>query len=195
MITSKGDRMLSTSQNKWPAAQEPNRIGVRKFAITLKKGLDSIPLNESVSKPLLEMIKWWDENIEPVKVIHGHSWREIRGQEGTGVLSNHASGTAIDINPDDHPLGAEGTIPPSKREPLIAKAKSLGLYWGGLYRGRKDEMHFEWIKPPTTVAKTNTHYIPPKDRPWHSNPFFYALAGTALITLIATPILIARSRS
>jgi hypothetical protein len=187
------------SQNRWPASPSPSKIGVRRFAINLQKGLDSIDLNTKVAKPLLEMIQWWDANISPVKVIHGHSWREVRGKEGTAEYSNHASGTAIDINPDDHPLGAEGTIPADKIPALLAKAQELGLRWGGSYRGRKDEMHFEWIKTPGStspaVALANTHYIPPKDRPWHSNPYFYALAGTTLLTLVGVPLLIARSRS
>ena len=202
------------SPNQWPAGAVPQDLGVKRFALNLVKGVNSIDLHPEVASPLVEMIKWWDANIEPVKVIHGYSWRAIAGKAGTGKLSNHASGTAIDINPDAHPiesaagtgLSAEGkkavgTIPASKLPGLLAKAKQLGLRWGGSYAGRKDEMHFEYIGAAPAVAVTNssfaltnTHYVPPRFNVWYKNPWFYALAGVTLTALIVTPIAIARSR-
>jgi hypothetical protein len=183
------------SQNKWPAASSPGAIGVRRFAIDLTKSVDSIDLHPAVAGPLMEMIKWWDQNIEPVKVIHGHNWREIAGKKGTGKLSNHASGTAIDINPDKHPLASEGTIPSKKRAALLAKAESLGLRWGGSYPGRKDEMHFEWIKSPQEspqVALTNSNYVPSSYSHWYTNPWFYAFALTTVATVVGTTVAISR---
>jgi len=189
------------SQNKWRASSSPDAIGVRRFAVNLKKGVDSIDLHPLIAAPLIEMIRWWDQNIEPVKVIHGHNWREVAGQAGTGKLSNHASGTAIDINPDQHPLAAEGTIPSKKRAALLAKAESLGLRWGGSYPGRKDEMHFEWSKSPIESpelaltnpnARKNSFYVPPSYIPWYQNPWFYSLAATVVLTTAVTTLAISR---
>ncbi len=198
------------SQNRWPASSKPNEIGVRRFAVNLAKGVDSIDLHHQVVTPLVEFIQWFDANIEKVDVIHGYSWREIAGKKGTGRLSNHASGTAIDINPDRHPIEsaagtgvseegrrAVGTFSKKQVAAILAKTKELGLRWGGTYPGRKDEMHFEWVaSPPSTqIAKVNTHYVPPRYNIWYQNPWFYALAGVAAATLIITPIAISRSRS
>jgi hypothetical protein len=194
------------SQNKWPASPDPTKIGVRRFAVTLKKGVDSIELHPEIAQPLIDMIKWWDQNIEPVSVIHGHNWREIAGKKGTGKLSNHSSGTAIDINPDLHPLGGEGTVPAHKRSALLQKAASLGLRWGGSYPGRKDEMHFEWIKSPSStrsstsygdvaqIARPNTLYVPPEHGPWYKNPWFYIFAAEVVVAVTVPLVTILGSR-
>lgn len=72
----------------------------------------------------------------------GYAERPIRG----GVeLSNHASGTAIDLNAPRHPLGAVNTFNPSQRAEIrkIIAETSGAIRWGGDYVGRKDDMHFE----------------------------------------------------
>jgi hypothetical protein len=68
-------------------------------------------------------------------------------------LSNHSSGTAIDLNATKHPLGKAGTFPLEKVAMIQALAKKYGLRWGGDYRGRKDEMHFEIALSQAKVAK------------------------------------------
>ena len=79
----------------------------------------------------------------PVRVIHGYYAREIRGYEGTGKWSNHAFGAAIDINPEQNPLSETliTDMPSNVRE--LAAAHTLR--WGGVYRSRKDAMHFEVV--------------------------------------------------
>lgn len=69
--------------------------------------------------------------------------RFVRGSDST--LSNHAFGTAFDINARWNRLGAvpalagrEGSV----RE-LVGIANEHGFYWGGHFRGRPDGMHFE----------------------------------------------------
>jgi peptidoglycan hydrolase-like protein with peptidoglycan-binding domain len=63
-------------------------------------------------------------------------------------LSNHAWGTAFDINADLNPLGniplglgARGCV----RE-LVRIANGHGFYWGGHFGSRPDGMHFEHSK-------------------------------------------------
>jgi hypothetical protein len=69
----------------------------------------------------------------------------VRGSKT--VLSNHAFGTAFDINVNWNRLG---TIPAlvgqkgSVRE-LVQIANNNGFYWGGHFT-RKDGMHFEIAK-------------------------------------------------
>lgn len=73
----------------------------------------------------------------------GFNARFIRGS--TSVLSNHAFGTAFDINYEWNQLGATpafigevGCV----RE-LVLLANKHGFYWGGHYNQRPDGMHFE----------------------------------------------------
>jgi D-alanyl-D-alanine carboxypeptidase-like protein/putative peptidoglycan binding protein len=72
--------------------------------------------------------------------------RFVRGS--TTELSNHAFGTAFDINAKWNPLGAvpalagrEGSV----RE-LVGIANEHGFFWGGHFKSRPDGMHFEVAK-------------------------------------------------
>jgi hypothetical protein len=69
--------------------------------------------------------------------------RYIRGSRTE--LSNHAFGTAFDINVRWNGLGAQPALvgrQGSVRE-LVPIANEHGFYWGGHFRGRPDGMHFE----------------------------------------------------
>lgn len=88
----------------------------------------------------------WHREVEPLEpgTCWGYAERPIRG--GT-QLSNHASGTAIDLNAPQHPLSTQPTANFSGSE-LAAVRRIIGstggvLRWGGDYAGRKDGMHIE----------------------------------------------------
>jgi peptidoglycan hydrolase-like protein with peptidoglycan-binding domain len=69
--------------------------------------------------------------------------RFIRGS--TTVLSNHAFGSAFDINADENPLGARPALVGQRgatRE-LVPLANKSGFFWGGHFGSRQDGMHFE----------------------------------------------------
>jgi hypothetical protein len=76
----------------------------------------------------------WDE--------WGYAFRPIRGSDTT--YSNHASGTAIDVDATQWPLGTTN-MPRLKKIKIRARLKLYrgAIRWGGNYAGRKDEMHFE----------------------------------------------------
>lgn len=152
--------VTQTSQNGWPASPSASAIGITTVAIPLRLGTKTVQVASKAAEPLVEIIKWWDQNIEPVETLGGYNYREIRGYEGTGTISNHGSGTAIDINAEKHPLGATGTVTTTQAAMITAKAATLGLRWGGDYRNRKDEMHFEVIFSPGTeiVRRTAMKY-------------------------------------
>jgi hypothetical protein len=145
---------MGTSVNKWPASPNPAEIGIREFTVNLTSGPKTLQLADAAGPALVAMIEWWDQNIEPVTQLGSYNYREIRGYEGTGKVSNHASGTAVDINWDKHPLGARGTIPAEKLDGLRARARELQLRWGGDYSGRADEHHIEVNVPPALFQLT-----------------------------------------
>ena len=61
------------------------------------------------------------------------------------MLSNHAFGTAFDINVPFNPLGARPALigkQGSVRE-LVPIANEHGFFWGGHFGKRPDGMHFE----------------------------------------------------
>ena len=76
----------------------------------------------------------------------GYAPRFKRGMPG--VLSNHAFGTAFDINVDCNALGATPALFGRRgcvRE-LVPVAHKWGFFWGGHFEQRPDGMHFEVAK-------------------------------------------------
>ena len=74
--------------------------------------------------------------------------RFMRGS--TTSLSNHAFGTAFDVNARHNGLGKEPAPPGTAGclYDLVALAHEHGLYWGGHFRPeRRDGMHFEIAVP------------------------------------------------
>jgi hypothetical protein len=83
---------------------------------------------------------------------------------GTGVLSQHALGRAIDINPVENPwrrpdrlLPAAGQAFADRRAirpgmivrpgPVVASLDELGWEWGGDWRHAFDDHHIVWSRP------------------------------------------------
>lgn len=131
---------MPISQNQWPAAENRAAIGVKTFQVPGRPDV-LLPLRADVAPLLLEMARWWNTwETLMVPGCWGYAYRSIRGQS-TG-LSNHASGTAIDLNAPRHPLGSVGTLGVHK-DAVVVKARSLGLRSGAEFAGRKDEMHIE----------------------------------------------------
>lgn len=86
---------------------------------------------------LLQLVLSWAGSFNP---------RFIRGSRET--LSNHAYGTAFDINAAWNPLGARPALVGKRgsvRE-LVPIAQDHGFAWGGHYKARPDGMHFELVK-------------------------------------------------
>lgn len=94
----------------------------------------------------MDLCQRFDAEVEPINRASswGHSYRSIRGST---TLSNHASGTAIDLNAPQHPLGKKGTFTSAQQrkiKELLDRYDGL-VRWGGTYTGRVDEMHFEIV--------------------------------------------------
>lgn len=104
--------------------------------------------NGSAGFLLIHLALWFDARVEDVEggILDdwGYAYRPIRGYESG--LSNHSSGTAMDLNATQHGLGAEDTFSASEE---LRIRRRVNVYfddvvrWGGEYYGRKDEMHFE----------------------------------------------------
>ncbi len=87
---------------------------------------------------LMRLVLTWEGSFVP---------RYVRGSSST--LSNHAWGTAFDINYAWNKLGSLPALrgrTGSVRE-LVPLANEFGFYWGGHFKGRADGMHFEVARP------------------------------------------------
>lgn len=128
------------SQNGWPV---------------VSSGLTGLPqvsgkaLTGPVWVVLFVLCELFRRNVEPIhrSWSWGHSRRRIKG---SAKWSNHASGTAVDLNAPKHPAGKRGTFTPAQEARIRTILKALPvLRWGQLF---DDEMHFE-IKPGATPAQ------------------------------------------
>jgi D-alanyl-D-alanine carboxypeptidase len=65
----------------------------------------------------------------------------FRPQRGSGKLSTHAWGIAIDLNPETNAQGVVGDMDAE----VIAVFREAGFEWGGDWKGsRRDAMHFQF---------------------------------------------------
>lgn len=143
--------MKEKSANGWTASKNPNEIDIKSFPV---RGTDISLRAQAVAGVILAAFAAeFHEKIEPIDKGQlddwGYAYRPVRGQ--TTGLSNHASGTAIDLNATKHPLGKENTFTGVQVIRLRELVKKYGLRWGGSYKSRKDEMHFEIIETPDQV--------------------------------------------
>jgi peptidoglycan hydrolase-like protein with peptidoglycan-binding domain len=102
----------------------------------------TLSLREESAPLFIAFARWFHTEIEPLRKgeCWGHAYRPVRGATNP---SRHAAGIAIDLNAPRHPLGRRGTFSATEAAKIRAKAKSLGMRWGGDYTKRADEMHFE----------------------------------------------------
>ena len=137
------DSIATTSQNGWPT-----------FADYGLPGLVRLPwvTGDVAAGDVFDVFDWfcrrYNAEVEPIE--QGQSWGfSPRLIVGSTLTSNHASGTAVDLNAARHPLGKQGTFTPDQVRALrriLADTVVDGVQvirWGGDYAGRKDEMHFE----------------------------------------------------
>lgn len=136
---------MPNSQNGWPVATRAQQ--------------DEAPLLRDVKVPngVLEgdvalIFRWlaseYDRRVE--RLVAGWCWGWfVKSIEGSSVISNHASGTAVDFNAPANPMGVPtrqvltaGQI--AQCHQLEAESDHV-LRWGGDYVTRPDAMHWEVV--------------------------------------------------
>lgn len=114
-------------------APSNGKMEFHRFAVPQLQGLWSV----WQAKDLLKLVLTFDGSFVP---------RFIRGSRTT--LSNHAFGSAFDINYQWNKLAHTPALVGQKGSVrlLVAIANDYGFYWGGHFNSRKDGMHFEVAK-------------------------------------------------
>lgn len=164
---------MPKSQNGWEANDvtltDVQTIPGTQRKIRLRKGAAGFLLRRVAAFIDREV-----ENIdEPTQDDWGYAERPIRGS--STKLSNHASGTAIDVNATKHPLGATGTWSAAQKKKIHGHLNEYDgvIRWGEDYTKRKDGMHFEIVADAAAVQAvydqlknkpgTGTTPAPPKE--------------------------------
>lgn len=143
---------MPKSQNGWTASPD-----LKTRVIKPVSGLSlRIADNDNLEVIFTYVAQQFDAKIE--KIVGGElddwgfAYRANRNDPNS--LSNHSSGTAIDLNATQHPNGVATARTFSAAE--IAKIHDFlddldeVVRWGGDYKGTPDSMHFEINVPPSS---------------------------------------------
>lgn len=116
-------------------------------------------------------------NAEVERINKSWSWGyDPRPIRGSTELSNHASGTAVDLNAPAHGLGKTGTFSAKQTVAIRQILADLDntIRWGGNFNGRKDEMHFGVIADAATLhdiaVKIKANQMPGQVPEWIPSP-------------------------
>lgn len=138
------------SPNGYAASKDPKSIQVTSHAV-INTGVQ-LAMNDAVA-PLLEFAAaQWHQHVEPLDRSQCGGYNFRRNVNNPNVLSNHSSGTAIDLNSTTHPNNTDPTANFTGpqiafiRDHIIAPAGGC-LRWGGDYHSTKDGMHIEINAP------------------------------------------------
>src|SRR5216684_372413 len=148
--------------NQWPHDDTPSKIkffgkpGTNLIQLTPpfqmyydKHPIKSLTVNKMIATSLLKVFtEILDQcghdqvKIDALGVSNYGGCYNNRSIRGSTNISNHAFGAAIDLNPENNPLGGKkGTMSPI----IIAAFDKEGWFWGGRYKGRLDQMHYEAV--------------------------------------------------
>jgi hypothetical protein len=135
---------VPNSQNGFPA----NRRELVSSRVVPGTGVRLTVRNGPAGDLLLEVASLFDRLVQDIDGGPVDDWgyaeRPIRG---SATISNHASGTAIDLNATRWALGSQPSVNLNGAQidtvRRIVGATGGVVRWGGDYTGRKDPMHFE----------------------------------------------------
>ena len=141
------------SQNGWPASQNPEAIKIKSYPIPGTK--IKVRVAEAAAPLLINFAAEFNERVEKIDKGElddwGYAFRMVRGSEDS--LSNHSSGSALDLNANRHPLGKRDTFTPEQKIILDELCKKYALRGGYTYKNRPDDMHFEVNVSPGEAKK------------------------------------------
>jgi hypothetical protein len=156
---------MPRSQNGWNASPDLKR---RKLIVSGVEFVGGIVDNDDVATVLGYVAEQFHERVEPLHNpgCWGFFYRANRNDASS--LSNHSSGTAIDVNAPKHPNGVATANTYSRSQvaevhKILAEVGNV-VRWGGDYKKTVDAMHFEINGSAASVAKVAATCVPPSGR-------------------------------
>lgn len=143
-----------SSQNGWPASA--NRADIHVANYLIDGANQHFAMSAAAAPVLAAFLAEFNKSIQPINATGtvfddwGYNFAMI---PNTQDLSNHCSGTAVDVNATKHVWkAATSGYTPAQEKAIDALCTKYGIRWGWRYiRGWKDPMHFEIIETPATV--------------------------------------------
>ncbi len=148
----------ATSYNDWSVGSPASTIGVAWYSVPGSNVTMQVRSGD-VATVLMYVAGRFNSEVERLddNWCSGYSYR--MNVNNPSVWSNHASGTALDLNFNVHPNGASvgSTFSAAKVTAIrrILTDCAGTVYWGGDYRGTVDGMHFEINVSPGDAGLTS----------------------------------------
>lgn len=134
------------------------KVKIRYWGFDDKVHVGTLIVHESLGAEIVEIFNGLFKHHFPIQSVGGFNCRAVTDQKG--ILSQHAYGRAIDINPKQNPYVKEKLVIPSNGKIFISridpqKGKIIpntyviklfaryGWDWGGNWLDLKDYQHFE----------------------------------------------------
>lgn len=163
---------MGTSQNGWPASRDPSSISVKPFTVAGRSFPGGVKAG-SVATVLRYVASQYHLRVESLyygstdKDDWGYSYRRIGG---SSVLSNHSSGTAIDVNATTNAQGSGFSHTYAQVKVIRAILREVGgvVVWGGDFR-HSDPMHFEIKGSGAAVKAVAARLVSP---PWYRHELY-----------------------
>jgi hypothetical protein len=139
--------MMSKSENGWDVIKDQS--DKKLIVVRLAKSDIPLRLHKDAAKLLAYVAVRFDKEVSPLRLNNkpgfqddgGYSFRKI---ENSIKFSNHASGTAIDLNWQKFPMFRRNMTKKQVEACRAIVESCEGLVrWGGEYRTNVDQMHFE----------------------------------------------------
>lgn len=150
---------MEKSYNGWTASKLPALLGgLDNRVVPGTNGVRLIPGLRSgdVATVLFYVAAQLHDRVESGDMYSaGDEWGySYRLNRNANNLSCHSSGTAFDWNATRHPNGKRGTFSKAQVAEIRRILSEVGgvVRWGGDFTGTPDEMHFEIVASPATVA-------------------------------------------
>jgi peptidoglycan hydrolase-like protein with peptidoglycan-binding domain len=152
---------MSKSQNGWSVVDKAKCDQGPFLGVYFPNGI----LDGPVAAIALWQLRRYVATVEPLHPGQCWGW-DVKKIQGSDTYSNHASGTAWDINAQRHaqgaPIARSFTAAEIKACHAIEHASGGVLRWGGSYTGRVDGMHWEIDKGAATVKAFASKITGPK---------------------------------
>ena len=146
---------MTTSQNGWPSST--NRAAIHVANYLIDGANQHLAMCAGAAPVLAAFAAEFNKLVTPINApgtVYDDWGYGCGDNRGIGAMdSNHASGTAIDLNATKHIQG--GTVSgytPKQEQRIFTLCTKYGIRWGFTYQFNKDPMHFEIIETPATVA-------------------------------------------
>lgn len=134
---------MLTSMNGWTASTNPNDINVHRYKIPHTRS--SLTMRKGVAVILTNVASDFNRYVSAIDGRLLDDWGYVfKRIEGSTLISNHSSGTAIDLNATQFPMGLLRMTHRQRDECLRIVRKFEIVTWGGEWVStRPDEMHWE----------------------------------------------------